>query len=171
MLKLEPLIVCFYVSEGLPYSIKAVDYLVLETQWKLMVEIFIWTRCNILYPSESCESSAMAFDNRPPKGPCPLVGWDYKINVTKSPSSGCRFSSIQRDWGCPAALRSAALLHSHNSVPAELLCLSYALVACHRRAQLSFVWWDTILFSRPAVFRRRKKPRGWVMESSLIRQR
>lgn len=74
VLKLEPLIVCFYISEGLPYSIKAVDHLVLEMQWKLMVEIFIWTRCNILYPPESCESSAMAFDNRPPERPLSSCG-------------------------------------------------------------------------------------------------
>lgn len=80
MLKLEPLIVCFYISEVLPYSIKAVDHLVLETQRKLMVEIFIWTRCNILYPSESCESSAMAFDDGPPKGPVLL--WDGIIRST-----------------------------------------------------------------------------------------
>lgn len=99
MLKLEPLIVCFYISEELPYGIRAVDHLVLERQLRLMAEIFIWTRCNILHPSESCESSGVAFDNRSLKAPCPLVGWDDKINITKSPSSCCRLSSREEDRG------------------------------------------------------------------------
>lgn len=98
MLKLEPLIFCFYISEELPYSIRVVDLLVPERQLKLMAETFIWTRGNILHPSESRESSGVAFDNRSLKTSCPLVGWDYdNTNITKSPSSCCRLSSIQND--------------------------------------------------------------------------
>lgn len=47
MLQMEPLFVCFYIREGLPYGIRAVDCLVLERKVMLM-EIFTWTRNYIL---------------------------------------------------------------------------------------------------------------------------
>lgn len=93
---MEPLIVCFYISEVLPYGIRAVDCLVLERKVMLM-EIFIWTRYYVLHPSESSESSGVSFDSGSLKAPSP-VGWDCdKINITESPSCCCRFFFIQRD--------------------------------------------------------------------------
>lgn len=131
MLQMEPLVVCFYIAEVVPYSIRAVDRLALERKVMLM-EIFTWTRYYILCPSESSESSGVSFDSGSLKAPSSSVGWDYdKINITESPSCCCRLFSIQRDWGCLAALHGAALLHSQISVPAELLLLSCLPVLCH----------------------------------------
>lgn len=134
---MEPFVVCFCVSEELLRGIRAVDCLVLERQAMLM-EIFTWTRYNILHPSESSESSGVSFDNGYLKAPSSPVGWDYdEINIAVSPSCHCRLFSIQKDWDCLAALHSTALLHSQISVPAELLPLSCLPVVCHHKAQLS----------------------------------
>lgn len=99
MLQMEPLFVCFYIREGLPCGIRAVDCLVLERKVMLM-EIFTWTRCYVLHPSESSESSVVSFDSGSLKAPSSPVGWDYdKINITESPSCCCSHLF------CPEGLR------------------------------------------------------------------
>lgn len=168
---MELLVVCFCISEVLLYSIRAVDYMVLERKVMVM-EVFTWTRYYTLHPSESSESSGVSFDNGSLKAPSSPVGWDYdKINITESPSCCCRLFSIQRDWDCLAALHSTALLLSQILVPAKLLLLSCLPWYATAKHSFPFLWQDSILFSRPAAYRRREKLCDWVMESSPIRQR
>lgn len=70
---MEPLVVCFCVSEELLRGIRAVDCLVLERQAMLM-GIFTWTRYSMLHPSESSESSGVSLDNGSLKAPSSPVG-------------------------------------------------------------------------------------------------
>lgn len=144
MLKLDPSILSFYISEELPYGIGAVDCLVLERQQKPVVEIFIQTRCNIVHHPES---------------PCPLMGWDYdKINITWLPSGWHILSSVQRDRGLsgsPAQCSPAAFTRRSPSrsavpeLPAGGMSLpSTALLFCGRTVYRS---------PDPDVFIRRKK--------------
>jgi len=93
VLKLEPLVVCVYISEELSYGIRAID---LSSAGKATEAGGGNLHMDCI--PQSSESSRVAFDNRSLKATCPLVGWDYdKISISKSPSSCCRLSSIWRD--------------------------------------------------------------------------